>query len=308
LINIGIPISNYLSKEKLKGSFLNKKINLIFNNSKKKLADDEIIKKFKFCDYLISGTEKYDKEVLKKLKNLKGIIRIGVGTDKIDINFANYKKIKIYTTNNNLSSSVAELALTHILILSRNFQNSDRNKKFKWIRQYGNLIQNKKIGVLGYGNIGKNFKRLILSFNPKKIYVYDKYIQISKTSKISDLIQVKSLKELFSRCDIISIHLPLNEQTNNLINKNVLNYSKKSLILVNTSRAEVLNEKDIIEHMKKNLNFKLGLDVFWKEPNIGQIKNLNNVSLSSHIGSYTIESRLAMEEESIKILKKLIKK
>ena len=102
--------------------------------------------------------------------------------------------------------------------------------------------------------------------------------------------------------------MPLNEQTNNLINKNVLNYSKKSLILVNTSRAEVLNEKDIIEHMKKNLNFKLGLDVFWKEPNIGQIKNLNNVSLSSHIGSYTIESRLAMEEESIKILKKLIKK
>jgi len=305
LINIGIPISNYLSKEKLKGSFLNKKINLIFNNSKKKLADDEIIKKFKFCDYLISGTEKYDKEVLKKLKNLKGIIRIGVGTDKIDINFANYKKIKIYTTNNNLSSSVAELALTHILILSRNFQNSDRNKKFKWIRQYGNLIQNKKIGVLGYGNIGKNFKRLILSFNPKKIYVYDKFIQISKTT---NLIQVKTLKELFSKCDIISIHLPLNEQTNNLINKNVLNYSKKSLILVNTSRAEVLNEKDIIEHMKKNLNFKLGLDVFWKEPNIGQIKNLNNVSLSSHIGSYTIESRLAMEEESIKILKKLIKK
>ena len=80
------------------------------------MADDEIIKKFKFCDYLISALKNMIKKF--KIKKFKGIIRI-VGTDKIDINFANYKKIKIYTTNNNLSSSVAELALTHILILSR---------------------------------------------------------------------------------------------------------------------------------------------------------------------------------------------
>lgn len=306
-INIGVPITNFLSKEILKSTFKNKKYNLIFNNSKKKLNENQLIRKFRSCHFLISGTEKYNHNVLKSLKNLKAIIRVGVGIDNIDLNSAKLKKIKIYKTSNKLNSSVAELALTHIMILSRNLYDKERNHQYEWHRQYGNLIEDKKIGILGYGNIGKKFHSLIKAFNPNKIYVHDKFLNISEYNIDKDTHNIKSLKLFFKLSDIISIHLPLNKDTINLINKHLLNHAKKSLILINTSRAEIINEKDIFNHMKNNISFKLGLDVFWNEPEIGKIKNLKNVSLSSHIGSYTLESRMSMEDKSIKILKRLTK-
>ena len=302
---IGIVISNFLSKKDLEKKLNQKKNKLIWNNSKSKLSKEQIINKFKNCNFIIAGTETYDYEVLSALEKLVCIIRIGVGTENIDLSYAKERNIKIFTTKELLSNSVAELIVYHILFLSRNMMSVYESHKPKWIRSYGNLIYGKNIGLIGYGNIGKKIYEILLSFKPNNFLIYDKKKIINPKRSKKKI--VGNLKQIFQFSDIICINLPLTNNTRSIIDLKLLNYSKKNLILVNTSRAEIINKDDLMTFLKKNKNVKIGQDVFYNEPGYDCFPNFENVSYSSHIGSYTIEARSNMELEAINILIKNFK-
>lgn len=305
-IKIGIVISNFLSINILKKKFKNKNVQIIYNKTKRKPNESYIIKNFKECEIIVSGTEKYTKKTLDDFKNLRHIIRIGVGVENLDLEFLKHNKVSVHTTDSLLANSVAELIVQHILFLSRNFFEIYQETKPKWVRSYGNLIHKKKIGIIGYGRIGRKLAQIIKSFEPENIYIYDnnlrKNVYFPKNYKL-----INNLKLLFKYSDIISINLPLTKSTKFLINKEILNNAKKKLILINTSRAEIINKKDLLEFLKSNKEVKVGLDVFYDEPSYKPFLKYKNLSYSSHIGSYTFESRTNMELKAIYIISNLIK-
>ena len=114
------------------------------------------------------------------------------------------------------------------------------------------------------------------------------------------------LEDVFSKSDVISLHLSLSKKTKNLVNKNLLNLMKKDALLVNTSRGEIINEVDLYNFLKKNKNIQVSLDVLKKEPYQGQLLELPNIFITPHISAYAKETRVEMEIEAVKNLIKSI--
>ncbi len=281
-------------------SNLKKKFLLTQNNTGKKLDKKKLILMLKSQDYVIAGTEVYDEEVLNSAIRLKIIFRFGSGTDNIDFNYCKKNNIKIKKINIDLSNSVAELAISLILNALKRIDYFNSNlKKSLWKKQTNNLIFGKTLGVIGYGKIGKKLVELTKGFKMKYHY-YD--INKKKTK-----IKYSSLKKIFKYSDIISIHQSFLKGKHNYIDKNFLNISKKNLILINTSRGDVINENDLYNFLKKNKYAYAGIDVFKKEPYYGKLKNLRNIILTPHIGSYSHETRVEMERNIFKLISKEFK-
>ena len=269
---------------------LKKKFQITTNQTGKKLNIFSLSKLIENIDYVIAGTEIYNDEVLKKAKNLKIIFRFGKGIDNIDIKSCNKFKIKIKKIKIDLSTSVAELSLSLILNLIKKINFFDKSlKKRKWKKTTNNLLSYKTLGIIGYGRIGKKLVRITKGFNLNYLY----YDIKKKNSKI----KFSNLINIFKKSDIISIHQSYNKLNKNYINKKYLNLAKKNLILINTSRGELINENDLFNFLKKNENAYAGLDVFQKEPYYGKLLKLKNVLLTPHISSYSIETRSKMERD-----------
>ena len=269
--------------------FDKKKIIISFNLKKRKLKKKELINYIKNVDCIIAGTEIYDREVINKANNLKLICRLGVGTDNIDLEYCKKKKIKILTSSTDLSNSVAEQAISLIFAsLKKTISSHFYVKNKKWKKNLTRTLFNKKIGIIGLGKIGKKLISITKQFK-LKYYYYD----IKKNS--NSIANYVSLKKLFLVSDIISIHASSDLNNNNLINKQKLKYAKKDLILINTSRGDIINENDLYYFLKRNPGAIACLDVFKTEPYKGKLIKLNNVIFSPHLSSYANETREDME-------------
>lgn len=275
----------------------NKKIIVKKNFLNRKLKKNEIVRLAKNSDYIIAGTEKYNKTTLAKLKKLKFIFRIGSGIDNIDINFAKKKNIKVLSSKITPEKAVAELVVGLIINLLREINQHDRNLKINiWKKEMGYLLHKKTVGIIGYGKIGKYLKKILKSFGTRVIINDIKY----KSKKSFNL------KDLISESDIISVHINYDKKNKNLLNSNILKMLKKNSILINTSRAEVIDYNFLYELLKRKKILGAALDVFENEPYQGKFQKLNNVILTPHIGSYAREIRSEMELEAIgAILKSL---
>ena len=287
------------------GNFSSKPLDLLrkkgfkfkLNKKGRKLTNDEIVLALKNCDGVIAGTEKYSAKALEQLPKLKAISRVGIGLDNIDLIKAREKNISVFKTKTSPSKSVAELALALILDCSRYISHQNINlKKKKWIKQTGNLISGKKIGIIGLGAIGKEFVMLTKGFE-FEYYAFDvnKDYEFARKNKIKYL----SLNKLFKICDIITIHLSYSSKNKNIINQKYLSIMKENLILVNTSRGEIIDENALELSLRRKKLAAVGLDVFKKEPYVGKLLKYDNAILTPHIGSYSKEIRIAMEYESV---------
>lgn len=278
--------------KKLKKNFI-----LTKNNTGKKLDKRKLILMLKNQDYVVAGTELYDKEVLSSASTLKVIFRFGKGIDNIDIKSCKKFKIKIKKIKIDLSISVAELTLSLILNLIKKINFFDESlKKRKWKKITNNLLSDKTLGIIGYGRIGKKLVQITKGFNLNYLY----YDIKKKKSKI----KFSNLNNIFKKSDIVSIHQSYNKLNKNYINKKYLNLAKKNLILINTSRGELINEDDLFNFLKKNESAYAGLDVFQKEPYYGKLLKLKNILLTPHISSYSIETRSKMERDVYNLILK----
>jgi glyoxylate reductase len=259
----------------------------------------EFIKAAKDCDAVISLlTENIDKEVIDKMKNCKVIANYAVGYNNIDVGYANSKGIVVTNTPDVLTDSTADLTIALVLACARRIPESEnlvRSRKFVgWKPQLllGMELRNKYFGILGAGRIGTEVAKRAHAFGCKIIY-YSNSVNNFLETKLNA--KKLSLNSILKKLDILSIHLPLNQKTNKLLNENNLQLLKKSAILINTARGEIVDEKVLISLLKSRKIFAAGLDVYEDEPNIKkEFYDLKNVILLPHIGSATIEARNKM--------------
>ena len=242
------------------------------------------------------------KDLIDKAINLKVICTASTGTNHIDVNYARSKKIKIISLTKDYNtikkiSSTAEHALALTLSSLRNIPISyDSVLKGNWdyTKYIGRQINFLTIGVVGYGRLGKMYARYLNSMGSKVIF-YDPF----KKSISKNIKKISSLNELFMKSDVISFHLHVNTNTHHLLNKKNFKYLKKDVLIINTSRGEIINEKDLIMFLKKNKKAKYSCDVLENEIfGIGKNKlikyaekNKKQVTITPHIGGMTKEAQ-----------------
>ena len=271
-------------------------IKIVKNPLKRKLNYDEVVKFAKDSHYIIAGTEQYNKKNLNKLKKLKAIFRLGSGIDNINLDICKKLKVKVFKSNITPEVAVSELIISNIINMLR--KTIDQHNNFKnniWKKEMGFTLKDKKVGIIGYGKIGKYLAKVIKGFGVD-VYVND----LKKINNKNYL----SLEQIFKKCDIVSLNSSLNQKSLNLINKNKLNLLKKNSIIINYSRPEVMDYNYLFKILKKRKILGAIIDVFPKEPYSGNFQKLDNVILTPHIGSYAIEIRNYMERELIdKVIK-----
>jgi glyoxylate reductase len=265
------------------------------------LSRNELSKELSDVDGVISFlSNKFDKEMIDSMKKCKVIANYAVGYNNIDIEYANSKKIIVTNTPDILTDATADIAATLILTCARRFYEGEKmmreNKFTGWKPEMllGIDIKGKTVGIVGAGRIGFATAKRMKAFGTKIIY-YNR----SVNKKIEKELSAKkiSINALLKSADIISLHLPLNNQTHHLLNEERLKLVKPTSIIVNTARGEVIDEKALIRMLKKKKIFAAGFDVYEGEPAVNsELRTLNNVVLLPHIGSATVETRSAMAE------------
>ena len=269
-------------------------VNLEINSLKKELEE---------VDGIVLRTAELKENVLSKCKNLKIIARHGVGYDNVDIKFLNKNNIALGITGTSNAVSVAEHVMTMFLYLTKKINISDSLvKKGDFIKK-NTLpsffeLYNKNILILGFGRIGRELAKRCLSFDTK-VYVFDPFID-NEIIKQHNCIPIESKEEGIRVADYISIHMPLNEKTKNFISYDEFKISKNNLILVNTARGGIINEKALFQALKNKSILGAGLDVFENEPPIKNhpLLSLNNILLTPHNAALTLECRTRMSIEA----------
>ena len=273
-----------------------KKFTVLKYSKDKPIPRKELIKNVKDADGVISLlTDKIDKEIINQMNNCKVIANYAVGFNNIDIEYARGKNIIVTNTPDVLTDATADLAITLTLACARKVIEGDKfvhkNKFTGWKPRLmlGVELKNKTFGILGAGRIGTATALRAYSFGTKIIYY-------SRTK--NELLEKKtsakkvSLDYLLKHSDFLSLHVPLNSATKNMLNKDRLKLLKKEAILINTARGEIVDEKALINILKNKKIFSAGFDVYENEPNINpELLKLSNVVLLPHVGSATEDTR-----------------
>ena len=259
----------------------------------------EKLPKFDACTLRVS---KLDEKILKHCKKIKVISRHGVGYDNVDLNYIKKNNISLLITATANAIAVAEHVITMFLALSKNVETYDKEVRIGNFKSNASKIKtfellNKNILIAGFGRIGRKLISRCLAFDTK-VYVYDPYID-NEIIKEYGGIKVNTINEGLNIADYVSIHMPLNSETKDLIDYSVLKRMKKNAIIVNTARGGIINENDLNRALNENLIFGAGLDVFVNEPidlDNPLLKN-KKVILSPHSATFTDEctSRMGIE-------------
>lgn len=235
--------------------------------AKKDLKENELISLLEDCIAVISnGNEYYTPEILSKLPNLKIIQFYGIGYSKcIDIDVANkYNKIIMNTPKVN-SYSVAEFTLGLIFTLNQKLlQHNEDSKAGKWQERTFFDLKDKTIGIAGMGHIGTVLADILYKGFNCKILFYDKLEKEDEQNKYQA--EKVSLDRLFKESDIITLHLPLNDDTRNLVGIHELSLMKPSSYLINTARAEIVDSEALYNILNNNLIAGCAFDGFYEEP------------------------------------------
>lgn len=275
-------------------------LNIQLNPYGRKLTPSECLGLYQSIDGLIAGTESLTADILRSARNLKVISRCGAGIDNVDIDTAKELAIKVFATPDAPTQAVAELTIGLILALLRGIPIEDHSiRAGRWTKSMGNLLSGKTLGILGLGRIGKMVVELTQPFNLKYI-AWDNSPDRQFAEKYR--IEFTGLDELLTRADIVTIHLPFAPELRGIIGKRELSLMKPDAFLLNTARGGLVDEDALYEALKEKMIAGAALDVFEKEPYTGPLIELDNIILTSHIGSYAREARVEMELQAAKNL------
>ena len=285
-------------------------INLLKNNSNFEYevvdnVDTEFLKsKIKDCDGISIRTAKLSGEVIEAANNLKIISRHGVGYDNIDLEVSKKKDITLAITATANAVAVAEHVMFMILNISKRgsmYDDTVKSGKFNERNKLPKTVElwNKNILIAGFGRIGQALIKRCLGFE-MNVFVFDPFVSKEFIEKRGGT-KVDNLSETSKDMDAMSLHIPLNDETKNIINYELLKSMKKNCIIINAARGGIVNEVDLDRALNENLIFGAGLDVFETEPpaeNNPLLKN-KKVFLSPHTAAFTEECMTRMGKETI---------
>jgi D-3-phosphoglycerate dehydrogenase len=234
-----------------------------------------------------------DEFFLKHATKMTAIVRAGVGVDNVDIPGCSKQGIVVMNVPTANTIAAVEMTMTHMLSCVRQFPYAHNNLKQDrvWRRQdwYGTELKGKKLGVIGFGNIGSRVARRAKAFE-MEVITYDPYIDPTKAADL-DVSYATDFDDILA-CDIITIHTPKNEETINMITAKEIARMKDGVILINVARGGLYNESDLYDALKSGKVAMAGIDVFAKEPAIDNpLLDLDNITVTPHLGANTRESQ-----------------
>lgn len=242
-----------------------------------------------------SGT-KVTEDIVKKGAegSLKVIGRAGIGVDNIDIKTAGSLGVKVVNSPTGATISVAELALGHMLSLSRHLTKADSSmKQGEWIKKQlkGSELHGKTLGLVGCGNIGQKTAELACAFG-MKVIGYDPFLSKEVLAE-RNIEKMKNLEDVVKTADIISLHLPHTEKTHYIIDKKMLSHMKSTALLINCARGGTVDEHALYEVLKNEEIAGAALDVFEQEPpEKTKLMELDNIVFTPHLGANTKEGQI----------------
>ena len=272
-------------------------LELAVNEHGRKITTEELAKDLKDAEVLVAGTEKITEKVFQNAPNLKLISRVGIGLDGVDFELCKKYGVRVAYTPDAPTMAVAELCVGLILDLARKISHTDKAiKNGIWHRYMGTLLYGKTVGILGMGRIGKSLIHLLSPFNVKfKVYDIEPDLAFGRLYNVSFVSKEEVLKE----SDVVSVNVPLKEDTKDYITLRDLKIMKPSAILINTARGGIVNEDGLYLALSEQIIAGAAIDVFETEPYKGKLRELDNVVLTCHMGASTIDSRTDMEVQAI---------
>jgi len=234
-----------------------------------------------------------DDKFLEYAHNVKAIVRAGVGVDNVDIDGCSKRGIVVMNVPTANTIAAVELTMAHMLSCVRKFPYAHNNLKLDrvWRRQdwYGTELKDKKLGIIGFGNIGSRVGIRSKAFE-MDVLVYDPYVEASKAMNL-DMEYTQNFEDILA-CDIITIHTPKNSETIGMIGKEEIAKMKDGVVLINCARGGLYDEEALVEGLKSGKIAMGGIDVFNKEPATDHpLLDLENVTLTPHLGANTKESQ-----------------
>ncbi|MDB9996312.1 hypothetical protein OAE49_04795 [Gammaproteobacteria bacterium] len=303
LDTVAVTSRSFSKNEGLVNELKAKYSKVIFNNSGTTLQGQELINFLSSADKAIIGIEEISAKVLHQLPNLKVISKYGVGINNLDIDALKSRGMQLGFTPGVNKQSVAELALTLTLLsLRKVHRNHVEITEGIWSQEKGSELFRKTVGLLGFGNIGQKFVSFLAPFDCKviffdeKVFTNQELLQISKDLGLKpDSIQQGELEAVLNQADVLSIHLPLLPDTENIISTKEFNFLKPSVSIINTARGGIVDEIALHSFLSSNPNSFAAFDVYAEEPAIeNPLFELPNFFGTSHRSSLTHEGILAM--------------
>ena len=239
---------------------------------------------------VIAGVEIWNEELFNLAKELKIIARFGVGYDSVDLSVAKKHGVKVTNAKGENADSVAEMAVTFMLVLSKKTTGLDAStRRGEWERFVGYTLRGKKIGLIGFGAIGQYVAKLLAAFETE-IYACDICPNKEVAGKYG--VTFTDTNWIVKNCDIISVHVPHTPETEKMINAGNLGQMKKSAILINTARGPIVDEEALYVALKSGKIAGAGLDVYEKEPAraTNPLFGLDNVVTTPHTAAETHET------------------
>lgn len=201
------------------------------------------------ADAMIVRSDKVTSEVFDAAKQLKIVVRAGAGYDNVDCDYAKSKNVVVENTPGQNSNAVAELVFGMLVYAVRNFYNG----------KSGSELKGKKLGILAFGNVGRNVARIAKGFD-MDVYAYDAFCS-KESIEAEGVHAVNSQDELFEQCDIVSLHIPATTETRQSIGSVLVSKMKKNGILINTARKEVINESELLQTLAERTDLKYLTDI-----------------------------------------------
>jgi lactate dehydrogenase-like 2-hydroxyacid dehydrogenase len=270
------------------------KTQMNYNDVSSVIGDYEII---------LAASVRADKSLLEKALKLQYIGNFGVGYDSIDVEYATEKNIIVSNTPTSVTESTAELAFGLMHAVARRIAECDRklrtNPDLRWglMQNLGQRLHGKSLGILGMGRIGKALARRATAAN-MKIFYHNRNRLNPKEEKLYNASYL-TFEELFKISDFISVNIPMSKESFHIIGEKELNLTKPTAYIINTARGAVIDEMVLISFLKKGRIAGAGLDVFENEPKISKdFFELDNVVITPHIGTASIESRIEIGAEA----------
>ena len=274
---------------------------------------DELIGRLKGAEIVVTNKVVLDASVIKQLPDLKCIIVSATGYNVVDVDAARKRNIPVCNIPAYSSDSVAQMVFAHILNLTQHVAyHNETVKKDRWVNSADFAYWDKplielagmKLGIIGYGRIGKKVAEIGQSFGMN--------ILVNTPGQLNNLLprfQQVDLKTVFSESDILSLHCPLTDQTYHLVNKDRLGLMKRSAILINTGRGQLIDEQALADALNKNLLAAAGLDVLSLEPpeKINPLLGAKNCIITPHIAWATQAARQRLMHVAVENVNAFIK-
>jgi D-3-phosphoglycerate dehydrogenase len=268
------------------------------------ISNEEVLKKYSgFNVLVVRSIRTIDEKFIKRCR-FNVIATVSKGFDNIDVAAAKRKKIAVMNTEKGNSISAAEFTMALILNAMKNISLSEKlvkEGKFEFYDYKRNELLGKKIGIIGYGNVGSYVGKLCKAFG-MKVYANDTDKNVRGKNPT---VEFKSLKFVLKNCEIITVHIPLSKKNFHFIDKAKFDCMNSDMVFINTSRGSVIDEKELIGKLKRNELRYVCLDVFENEPSLNkEFFKFSNTTLTNHIAGKTQESAVNMAKEVFLKIKK----